>query len=146
MTSLSPKRATVTLPWPPKELTPHAKGHWGPKSRATKSYRTTCGRECQAQGVKRLEADAVHATITMYPPNRRADRHNSEAAFKAGIDGIADVIGVNDRNWRIAWVHGDPVPGGRVVVSLEPADSWEHISDPVSRVMAGIPMPKRGAA
>jgi crossover junction endodeoxyribonuclease RusA len=41
------------------------------------------------------------------------------AATKAGLDGIADVIGVDDHRWAISLRRGDPVKGGAVVVEIE---------------------------
>lgn len=112
----------IKLPWPPSVLIPHAGGNWAPKARATKSYRNQCWGEALAQGARRVPADRINATITMSPPDRRRrDRANSEASFKAGIDGVADAIGVDDFNWRITWQHAEPVKGGAVFVELEAA-------------------------
>lgn len=40
------------------------------------------------------------------------------ASFKSGIDGIVDVIGVDDSDWTITISKSLPVIGGKVVVEL----------------------------
>lgn len=109
----------VKLPFPPSSLVPHAGGHWGKKAGATKKYRKLCADEAVAQGVRHIQSDCVNAVVTFYPPNRRMDRQNREAAFKAGIDGLADALGVDDRYWRVEWQHEEPCPPyGYVVVEI----------------------------
>jgi crossover junction endodeoxyribonuclease RusA len=110
----------IELPFPPANLTPHAKGHWMPKAAATKKYRQLCASEALAQGLRGMSAETVHARITLHRPNLRRDYHNCIACFKAGIDGIADVIGIDDRYWKTTWTEGDVErPHGLVVVELE---------------------------
>ena len=33
---------TLTLPWPPKELSPNARQHWSKLAKAKKAYRDAC--------------------------------------------------------------------------------------------------------
>lgn len=112
---------TIVLPFPPSILIPHARGHWAPKAKATKSYRKTCAEEALAQGIRGMAAEKIKALVTFHAPDRRRrDRANVEASFKAGTDGLADVIGVDDYHWRIEWQHGEPKPPrGEVIVELE---------------------------
>ncbi len=57
--------------------------------------------------------------ITFCPPNRRAyDDDNLVARFKAGRDGIADGLGIDDMNFLTTVNIGDPVPGGAVRVHI----------------------------
>lgn len=108
----------VVLPWMPSALRPHAtKSPW-PRIHATKQYRRDCGQHAQAQGIRRIDASAIDAVVTFSPPHKRGDKQNDEAAFKAGIDGLADVVGVDDKHWNITWRHGDVVKGGKVCVEL----------------------------
>ena len=152
MTSLSRQEARegavrIELPFPPSDLTPHAKGHWKPKAAATKRYRHLCAKEAMAQGLRGMSAERVRARITIHRPNLRRDYQNCISCFKAGVDGIADVIGIDDRYWQIELVEGDLCrPLGLVVVEIEPADTWQHISEPLGRVIASIPLPKREAS
>jgi hypothetical protein len=95
-----------------------------------------------------IPAMPVSVVTTFFPPDRQPrDEDNLKARCKAIYDGIADAIGIDDRHFRHQpVVIGEPVKGGRVVVELSAADTWEHISAPVGRVLASIPYPKRGAA
>jgi len=110
----------LELPFPPADLTPHAKGNWRKKAAATKRYRSLCAYEAVAQGVRRVEAHAIRARVTIHRPNLRRDYQNCISCFKPGVDGIADVIGVDDGKWKIDFVEGDLArPDGRVVVEIE---------------------------
>jgi len=43
----------------------------------------------------------IHVFLDFCPPNRRArDDDNIVAAFKAGRDGLADALGIDDANFR----------------------------------------------
>ncbi|MGN6768501.1 MAG: hypothetical protein ACTHJQ_01440 [Rhizobiaceae bacterium] len=94
-----------------------------------------------------MSAERVRARVTIHRPNRRRDYQNCISCFKAGVDGIADVIGIDDRYWTIEFTEGElRRPHGCIVVELDPADTWEPIGDAVDRVIASIPVPQRGAA
>lgn len=86
----------VLLPWPPRVLSPNARAHWGARSKAAKSYRFRCFLGAKAV---RLVAPAgkVLLVLEFLPPNnRRRDDDNLLAAFKAGRDGLADALGIDD--------------------------------------------------
>lgn len=102
----------LTLPWPPKELSPNARQHWGALSRAKKAYRVACAWTAKEQGAKRIEAERLHLTITFVPPDRRAhDLDNCIARMKSGLDGLADVLGVDDKHWKLTPIKSDEVGG-----------------------------------
>jgi crossover junction endodeoxyribonuclease RusA len=62
----------------------------------------------------------LHVTLTFYPPSRRAiDLDNCLARFKAGIDGLVDVLKVDDSKWRITIQKAEEV-GGFVKVQIDP--------------------------
>lgn len=44
---------------------------------------------------------------------------NCIAAMKAGLDGLADVLGVDDSRWELAATMGEPRKGGAVAVTVE---------------------------
>lgn len=106
----------IELPWPDKALTPHAKGSWAPKARATKTAR-------QLAHAVALEKPRVKCTpdatifIEYWPKAFRGDVHNVPARLKAYIDGIADAMGCDDKKFRVhyppVWAGRDPV--GKVV-------------------------------
>lgn len=83
----------VTLPLPPKELSPNARVHWARKARAAKEYRLMA--EIYTRGVighkdpPRWERATVQATFYLRR-RRNLDGDNALAWMKAGIDGLAD--------------------------------------------------------
>lgn len=96
----------LTLPWPPAELSPNARhAHWASLARAKKRFRAACAWTARSQGAARLagppEALAVH--LRFVPPDRRRrDLDNCIAAMKSGLDGLADVLGVDDNRWTLS--------------------------------------------
>lgn len=109
----------ITLPWPPAALSPNARTHWSVLARAKKAYRAACAAQAQAQGARRIKADRLHLSLTFYPPTRRAyDLDNALARCKAGLDGLADVLGVDDSKWSLSIAKGDEI-GGMVKVLVE---------------------------
>lgn len=111
----------LTLPWPPADLSPNSRGHWSKLARAKKAYRAACAWTAKEQGATRIEAERLHLTITFVPPNRRAhDLDNCLARLKSGLDGLADVLGVDDKAWTLTISKADEV-GGMVRVEVRDA-------------------------
>ena len=109
----------IELPWPPRELSPNARPHHMVRARATKAYRTTAHWAAKAvQARAPLGAGDIPLNVTFYPPSKRPDRQNMPGWIKAGIDGIADAIGVNDRRFDPRYSYAKPVKGGKVVVEV----------------------------
>lgn len=100
-----PMVLTTNLPWPPKELNPNARVHWAKLAKVKKSYRQHCAWQAVRDGLKRQSpecAPAVH--LTFCPPNkRRRDWDNLLASMKAGLDGLSDVLGIDDSRFRISF-------------------------------------------
>lgn len=115
----------VELPWPDRRLGANEmrRSHWAKKMRLVKGARTAAAWNAVQQGVRRMDALKIKAAITLYPPDRRPrDYPNWQYACKAAIDGVADVIGVDDKHWKITWADGEPrPPQGAVVMELEAA-------------------------
>jgi crossover junction endodeoxyribonuclease RusA len=111
---------TVTLPWPPSNLSPNARQHWAALARAKRAYRRACWAQAIEQGARRLHGvDRLHVGLEFVPPSRRPfDLDNLLARMKAGLDGLADVLGVDDSKWEITIRRGEP-PGGFVRVKIE---------------------------
>ncbi|TYK53889.1 endodeoxyribonuclease RusA [Pseudomonas synxantha] len=108
----------MTLPWPPKELSPNARVHWRQKHKHAKAYRRTCGLIALALDAPRLSGKK-YFWVTFCPPNRRSyDDDNLLARFKAGRDGIADGLGIDDKNFVTTINVGEPVQGGAVRVHI----------------------------
>lgn len=110
---------TLTMPWPSlKPLSPNWRGHWAQKAKAKKQLRAAWAWQAVAQGARRLQADRLMVRLTFHAPDKRArDLDNLLASCKAGLDGLADVLGVDDSRWAIAIQHGDGV-GGFVKVEV----------------------------
>lgn len=103
---------TLTLPWPPKSLSPNARIHWAVLAKAKKSYRHACATVARHQGAKTMTADALHLTLTFHAPSRREyDLDNALARMKSGLDGLADVLGVDDKKWSLTIKKADQVGG-----------------------------------
>lgn len=115
---------TITLPWPPSKTSPNKSnsGNWWEKSTAAKSYKETCGKECMAQGVRKMGCTDVTVTVTYHPPtNGRIDWDNMANRCKQGFDAISEAIGVDDGNWwPVVSEKGDKVKGGCVLVHIKP--------------------------
>jgi len=108
----------ITLPWPPKELSPNARQHWSKLARAKKAYRAACAWTAKEQGAKPITAERLHVSLVFYPPHRRAfDLDNMLARMKSGLDGLADVLGVDDKHWTLTITKADEV-GGMVRVEV----------------------------
>lgn len=111
----------VTLPWPPKELSPNARLYWAVVARAKKAYRTECFMQMRIAGAttKSFPAGAKLAVVLQFvPPDRRhRDQDNMLAAMKSGLDGIADCLGIDDRNFKTTFDVSDSV-GGMVKVTI----------------------------
>lgn len=110
---------TLTLPWPPKELSPNSRCHYMAKARAAKKYRAICAGEAIAEGWHFLNAETYGVRYTFCPPSKRKhDLDNCIASFKAGQDGLCDILNIDDHGLRPLYSIGDPVKGGRVLVEL----------------------------
>ncbi len=110
----------VTLPWPPSELSPNQRQHWAQLAKAKKSYRQACWATATSQGARHIQADRLHVALKFVPPNRRKfDLDNLLARMKAGLDGLADVLGVDDSRWQISLERAnDPKAPGFVLVRI----------------------------
>ena len=88
------------LGWPPKELSPNARLHWGKVSRAKKIYRKACWAICldqlagQALGMR---GNQTLELIFVAPDRRSYDRDNLMARMKSGIDGMCDALEIDDK-------------------------------------------------
>ena len=114
----------VSLPWPSPALSPNARVHRMAKATAARKYRAACGWAAKAGGIGKVDADALHLTLTFCPPDhRRRDLDNMHASFKAGADALADVLGVDDHRFAITLRRGAIAPGGAVLVEIETGEA-----------------------
>lgn len=109
----------LTLPWPPTALSPNTRQHWSKLARAKKSYRAACAAQALEQGARRIKAERLHLSLTFYPPTRRAfDLDGLLSRMKSGLDGLSDVLQVDDSRWSLSIAKAEEV-GGMVRVRVE---------------------------
>lgn len=90
----------IKLPYPPKELSPNARVHWGRKHSAAKVYKQECF--VAFHGVKVIGNAPIRLHLDFYPRTKHAtDDDNLVAAFKAGRDGIAAALGIDDSRFKV---------------------------------------------
>lgn len=95
---------TIVLPIPSRDLSPNGRLHWAGKSRLTKNARRLAklltlealGHACHAPGLP-VPAFAGYSLAHYFPTAARRDDDNADAACKAYRDGIADALGIDDR-------------------------------------------------
>jgi crossover junction endodeoxyribonuclease RusA len=113
---------SLDLPWPSRILHPNARPNRHAKAKAAKKARADAGWCAKAAGLPTLKAKALLVTLVFTPPDRRPrDRDGMLASMKPAIDGIADVIGVDDSKWDFVIRTTDPRPLGNVRIEIEVA-------------------------
>jgi crossover junction endodeoxyribonuclease RusA len=116
----------LTLPWPPSALSPNARSHWTVLSKAKKAYREACAWTAKGQGLKPAASSRLHLSLTFYPPSRRAfDLDNCLARMKSGLDGLADVLEVDDKHWSLGIARASTTGGFVKVLIREGNDDTQ---------------------
>jgi crossover junction endodeoxyribonuclease RusA len=111
----------IELPWPPKELSPNARVHYHTKAAAAKVYREAAYWLTEKSGLTVPAEGGIALRFDFHPPDKRKrDLDNMLSSIKAGVDGIADALGVNDQRFGFWLSREAPVKGGKVVVSVLP--------------------------
>lgn len=106
----------MRLPWFPKELNPNARKHWAVVARYKKDYRQICYFLAKEAGIK--PTVLMRVVITFYKPsNRHMDLDNCLAAIKAGLDGLADAMKVDDRHFKLTVSMAEEL-GGYIMVEV----------------------------
>lgn len=108
---------SIMLPWPPRSLSPNARQHWRALAAAKKSYRLACFAQAKEQGATTMQGPLDVALIFHPPDKRHRDWDNMLASIKAGLDGLADAIKVDDKHWRLSFQVSEQI-GGFVRVSV----------------------------
>ena len=103
----------VVLGWPPSDLSPNARLHWGKVARAKKQYRQACLSVTKEQLKKYPKyndlPEVLVLEMTFIPPDRRSyDRDNLVARMKSGIDGMSDALRINDKRFNTVISTMDP--------------------------------------
>jgi crossover junction endodeoxyribonuclease RusA len=94
----------IELDFPPPTLFPNrSKGkHWGVTHADKVKYREDSFWLTKQKMGEWIHAGGdLHLTLTFFMPDKRhRDADNCLAAAKAGLDGMADALGVNDRHFQ----------------------------------------------
>ena len=113
----------LVLPWPSKDLSPNARVHWRDRSKATKAARQTAVVLAFEAGWRDawLPEGRLHLWVNFYQAPRKVlpDDDNLLLRFKAYRDGIAQVLGIDDKRFiSHPFVSNERRPGGQVVVRI----------------------------
>lgn len=119
---------SARLPWPPQVLSPNARPDRRTHAASAKKYRRDCAYACMAAKLAVPAGDgALILYMDFYPPRgsekRPYDDDGLVARFKAGRDGVADALGINDREFVARarlWTNGDDQACVYVTLSREP--------------------------
>jgi crossover junction endodeoxyribonuclease RusA len=114
----------IDLPWPPQETHPNCRKHWAVKMRAVRNYRRNCHVATMVQLQSKshaVPAGDLQLTLTFHPKtNRKRDIDNLIAQMKAGLDGVADALKIDDSRFRkVAGTIGEQLSPGKVEVEIE---------------------------
>jgi crossover junction endodeoxyribonuclease RusA len=83
-----------------------------------KAYREHCFWIAKGMHMLRPTGPAI-LSLTFCPPDkRRRDDDNCISSFKAGRDGIAEALGIDDSQLSLLVKMGQPVKGGAVLVEI----------------------------
>lgn len=108
---------TVLLPWPPAALSPNKRKDRRALTDVRRGYKNTAWALTLEARLDR--AAGRHLTITFLPPDRRRrDLDNMLASLKAGLDGLAIALGVDDSEFALTLRRGAPVKDGRVEITI----------------------------
>ena len=114
---------TIILPWPAPELNPNSRTHYRAKAALAKEargYGYAVASVTDGGGSLPGYRGNIATRIIFYPPdNRGRDLDNAYASMKPYIDGLADALGINDKQLRpvtLDWCA--VVAGGRVTVEI----------------------------
>lgn len=92
----------ITLPLPYKALNPNRKSHPLTKSKYVKQYRSIARLvTLEALGGKPAPKFSRYRLQFYFGAKRRRDDDNAAASFKAGRDGIAEALGIDDSDLRM---------------------------------------------
>jgi len=113
---------TLQLAWPDKALSPNGRPHRMAKARMVKLHRTAAWAvTLEALAGKKWAEKVAYLSWTFHPKTKNAvDIDNCIASQKAHADGIADALGIDDKNFRSTYRICEPIKGGKVVVTITP--------------------------
>lgn len=112
----------LTLPWPPRELSPNARLHWSKVAVAKRKYRAACWAltlNASPSFIPQKSDSKLRVHLLFVAPDRRSyDLDGLLSRMKSGLDGVADALKVNDKRFRPSIDISDDI-GGMVKVRIE---------------------------
>ena len=112
----------IDLPYPHKALWPNGRAHFQAKAREAKKHRQWAAvATWEAKGCKKApEGENIPVTLYVHPKPRGPlpDKDNCIAAAKSMLDGIADALKLNDRQFAAPRVVFAEPREGRFVVEI----------------------------
>ena len=113
----------LVLPWPSKDLSPNSRVNWRRKAEATRVARQLAVVLAFEAGWRDawLPAGRLHLWLDFYqaPGKKLPDDDNMLGRCKAYRDGIAQVLGIDDKRFKShPDVKTERRPGGQVVVRI----------------------------
>ena len=90
----------IVLPYPPPELNPNKRLHWAKKIKL-KNDQKTIGFIAAKTIKEKLGDQDIELSLVFFPKdNRHYDLDNALSNSKAVLDGLAQGLGVNDKQFR----------------------------------------------
>jgi crossover junction endodeoxyribonuclease RusA len=119
-----PNATMLRLPFPPSELMPNSKNgkHWATTHKVKTQYKEDCFYLTKAEGKDFInDGKEIKVTLMYFMPDKRhRDVDNLLAASKAGLDGVAQALGVDDKHFQPISVYRFPgEKPGSLIVQLE---------------------------
>lgn len=113
----------LVLPWPHKDLSPNSRRHWTKRAAAATDARQVALVLAYEAGWKGLQLPPgrLHLWVDFYQAPKKVlpDDDNLLARFKPYRDGIAQVLGIDDKRFiSHPMVHDERRKGGQVVVRI----------------------------
>ena len=113
----------IVLPFPPSALAGHNNGTWRKRDKVVATYRAEAFHltrdALRKQGFTKTDGD-IAISIRFIPTNERGDRVNYPIRIKCQLDGIAEALGVNDKQFLPSYIFEPACKPGRVEVILSP--------------------------
>lgn len=112
---------TFWLDWPPKGLSPNARLHPLRKHAIGAKYRSDCCYLAKSENAHNAvwPDGKLPVEIVFHPPTKhKRDLDNMIASFKAGQDGVADAMGVDDSRFVPTYHVGEVIKGGAVTFTV----------------------------
>lgn len=98
------------------------RGHWSRKAKRTKTQRLAARAHMRCCFVN-MNSFAQVVTLTRIAPRALDEGDNLAMALSAVRDGVADALGINDRDPRVTWRYAQRRGGAKeygVVIEIEP--------------------------